>query len=84
MEVVVERGESRFLSGKGVSLAKAGRLLARIFGCWHLNMSRPVTRDGQTYRACADCGARRRFDTERWETVGQFYYPARPEPGRGW
>jgi hypothetical protein len=81
MEAVVERGGRRFTSGREFSFAKAGRLLARVFGCWHWNMSRPVTRDGQTYRACADCGARRRFDTDRWETVGQFYYPARPEAG---
>ena len=66
MEAAVERGESRFPPGKGVSFAKAGRLLARVFGCWHLNMGRPVTLHGQTYRACADCGACRRFDTDRW------------------
>ena len=79
MEAVVEHGGRRFSAGRGFSFAKAGRLLARVFGCWHLNMSRPVTREGQTYRACTDCGARRRFETDRWETVGRFYYPARPE-----
>lgn len=48
-------------------------MLKRIFGCWHLEMSLPFTRDGETYRTCVVCGARRRFDLERWMTVGPFY-----------
>lgn len=71
-------------SGKSPSLdlasafARAGRAVARVFGCWHRTLSLPFTRDGETYRTCMGCGARRRFDTERWEMVGQFYYPPRP------
>ena len=80
MEIVVERSGRRFSPDKVFSFAKAGMWLARIFGCWHLNMSRPVTSDRQTYRACMDCGACRRFDTDRWETVGQFYYPPPRKP----
>lgn len=48
--------------------------LTRIFGCWHVEMSRPFTRDGESYRACLDCGAHRRFDTAKWELVGAYYY----------
>ncbi len=29
----------------------------RVFGCWHLQMGRPMTWAGETYRACLDCGA---------------------------
>ena len=50
---------------------------ARIFGCWHVNMSRPFSQGNETYRTCVACGARRRFDLEQWEMVGSFYYPER-------
>lgn len=50
--------------------------LARIFGCWHLDLSRPYTREGQTCRVCLDCGARRQFNLERWEMQGPYYYEA--------
>ena len=77
MEAVVEQ------AGRGLSavmedlVSKARRAVARIFGCWHVNMSRPFSRGNETYRACVSCGARRRFDLERWEMVGSFYYPER-------
>ena len=47
---------------------------ARLFGCWHKDMGRPVTLGGETYRVCLDCGARRRFDTESWNTYGPYYF----------
>lgn len=46
---------------------------ARVFGCWHMEMSRPFTREGQTFRTCLHCGARRQFDLRTWETRGGFY-----------
>ncbi|HEX8889720.1 MAG TPA: hypothetical protein VF779_11105 [Pyrinomonadaceae bacterium] len=48
--------------------------LTRVFGCWHTDMSRPFTRDGESYRACLDCGAHRKFDPTRWEMTGAYYY----------
>lgn len=53
--------------------------LNRLFGCWHSEMSRPFSNEGQTYRTCISCGARRQFDIRSWETQGGFYYgpPAR-------
>jgi len=48
--------------------------LTRVFGCWHRELSRPFTLDGESYRVCVDCGARRKFDPRRWEMVGDFYY----------
>ena len=47
---------------------------ARVFGCWHKEMSRPFTDQGQTYRTCIDCGARRQFNLRHWEMQGDFYY----------
>src|SRR5678816_1980881 len=28
--------------------------MARIFGCWHMEMSRPFSHEGQAYRVCVD------------------------------
>ena len=58
--------------------ATVSRFAARVFGCWHREMSRPFTLGGQSYRACVDCGARRSFDTKNWKMVGAYYYD-RPE-----
>jgi hypothetical protein len=50
------------------------RFFVRLFGCRHVRMSRPVTLNGETYRACLACGARRRFDTSGWRTRGAYYF----------
>jgi hypothetical protein len=36
-------------------------------------MSRPFTRDGETYRVCLRCGVHRRFDLDQWKTKGSYY-----------
>jgi hypothetical protein len=55
-----------------------GGVIARVFGCWHREMSRPFSSQGQTYRTCLDCGARRQFNLGRWEMQGEFYYREPP------
>jgi hypothetical protein len=47
---------------------------ARLFGCWHTEMSRPFTFSNESYRACLACGARRRFDIHSWKMTGPFYF----------
>lgn len=48
------------------------------FGCQHKEMSRPFSRQGETYRACINCGARRTFDESTWNSSGRHYFkPAR-------
>ncbi|HKQ52193.1 MAG TPA: hypothetical protein VJT74_07495 [Pyrinomonadaceae bacterium] len=66
-------------AGLGAVLSRAA---ARIFGCWHREMSRPFTHGGQSYRACLDCGARRTFDTVNWKMVGAYYYGSPAENQR--
>lgn len=56
-------------------------LIARLFGCWHKNMSRPFPEAGETYVSCLNCGARRHFDPESLITIGTFHYP--PEINHG-
>ncbi len=50
------------------------RLISKIWSCWHRQMSRPFTREGETYRACLRCGVHRRFDLEAWKTKGAYYH----------
>ena len=45
----------------------------RLFGCRHYKVSRPFTRDCETFVSCLHCGMRQRFDLERWKTEGDFY-----------
>ena len=47
---------------------------ARLLDCRHRIMSRPFTRDGETYCVCLKCGAHRRFDIENWELLGPYYF----------
>lgn len=56
-----------------VSLVK--NVFRRMFGCWHRRLSLPLTRGGETYRTCVNCGARRRYDLKQWRMVGPFYRP---------
>lgn len=49
-------------------------MISTVFGCWHRNLGRPLTRDGETYRACLNCGARRQFNLATWKLNGPYYY----------
>ena len=77
MEAVVEQAGKDLSAVVPDLVSKVCGVAARIFGCWHVNMSRPFSRGNETYRTCVACGARRRFDLEQWEMVGSFYYPER-------
>ena len=55
-----------------------GSWISELFGCQHREMSRPFSRQGETYRVCISCGARRGFDEKTWNSAGRYYYkPAR-------
>jgi len=49
------------------------RVVSKLWTCWHWRMSRPFTRDGETFRVCLRCGVHRRFDLEQWKTKGSYY-----------
>lgn len=53
---------------------KIGNLMARVFGCWHVQLSRPFSHEGRAYRTCLNCGAQRQFNLGNWELQGSFYY----------
>jgi hypothetical protein len=48
--------------------------LGNIFGCPHKELSRPFSRQGESYRVCINCGAHRRFDAQTWNMKGPFYF----------
>lgn len=48
-------------------------VVARLLGCWHRELSLPMTCEGNTYRVCLRCGARRQFMPDRWMSVGDYY-----------
>ncbi len=50
-------------------------LIAKLFGCWHENISRPFTQGKTAYRSCLNCGARKHFNTDTLETHGHYYFP---------
>ena len=50
-------------------------LMAKLFGCWHGNISRPFMQGKTAYRSCLKCGARKQFNPETLETHGKFYFP---------
>ena len=75
METLIERDAINVWALISAPFARINGVLRRVFGCWHLQMSLPFTRDNETYRACVSCGARRRFDLDQWAMVGDFYHP---------
>lgn len=75
MEALIERDGLNVWALISARLAPITGVFRRAFGCWHLQLSLPFTRGNETYRTCVNCGARRRFDLERWALVGDFYQP---------
>ena len=54
-------------------------IFARVFGCWHARMSRPVTTANITYQYCASGGIRRNYDASTFKPERELYYPASGE-----
>ena len=77
MEAVLDQGriaESLLNKTKEVFGNRIG-FVGKIFGCWHKELSRPFTNRRTSYRACLNCGARKKFDAKTLRTFGPFYYP---------
>ncbi len=62
----------------GTVFSRMASRVGEIFGCQHKQMSRPFSRQGETYRVCINCGARRTFDATTWKSSARPYFkPAR-------
>lgn len=77
MQAILEQNQiAESLNNKEIrSFGDKIGILARIFGCWHRNLTRPFTSGGEAYRACLHCGARKHFDTDSRQTYGSFHFP---------
>jgi len=53
---------------------KISNFMTRVFGCWHVELSRPFSHGGRAYRKCLSCGAQRQFHLGSWEMHGKFFY----------
>ena len=62
-----------------IQTASAGRrigLLASLFGCWHKRLTRPFTTDKDTYMACLECGARKKVDAKKFQSIEGVLLPS--------
>jgi hypothetical protein len=77
MQAVLDQGKiaEAILEKTNGAFGQRIGLFVKLFGCWHKELSRPFTNRNASYRACLNCGARKRFDANTLETKGPFYYP---------
>ena len=77
MEAILDQGiiAKSILERTDGEFGKEIGVLSTLFGCWHKNLSRPFTNKNASYRACLQCGARKKFDTKTLKTSGKFHYP---------
>ncbi|HEX7425082.1 MAG TPA: hypothetical protein VF311_14520 [Terriglobales bacterium] len=57
-----------------VATSLAGVAVVAFRGCWHGNMSWPVSVQGYSYQVCLSCGAKRLFDEKTFSAYGPFRY----------
>jgi hypothetical protein len=57
----------------GNSPKPISRILRRLLGCRHSNMSRRFTVDDEPYRTCLQCGVRQRVDRYSWSKLYPYY-----------
>jgi hypothetical protein len=77
MQLVFEQNKiaSSLINRTEGSFGKPIGIFGKLFGCWHRELTKPITSKRNTYRACLDCGARRKFDPTEFRSTGPFYYP---------
>ena len=66
MEAVVEQAGKDLSAVVPDLVNKVSRAAGRIFGCWHVNMSRPFSRGNETYRTCVALGAGSIWSSGKW------------------
>lgn len=77
MQAVIEHGfitDSEATRTTDLLGTKEG-VFARLFGCRHRRLTRPIADGRSSFMSCLECGARKRFDTESFTVSGPFYYP---------
>lgn len=77
MQAILEQNKitESFINQTDKTFGSKIGLLAQLFGCWHKQISRPLTIGNSSYRTCLHCGARKLFDTKTLKTYGSFHFP---------
>ena len=74
-----------------IAAGVTGAAVVMMRGCWHRNMSWPLSVQGSSYRVCLGCGIKRLFDEPTFTSYGPYSYDlnklkawdeAHPRPGR--
>jgi hypothetical protein len=74
-----------------IAAGVTGAAVVMMRGCWHRNMSWPLSVQGSSYRVCLGCGIKRLFDEPSFTSYGPYSYDlnklkawdeAHPHPGR--
>jgi hypothetical protein len=77
-QAIAENHQKLAITNASFQIGGISGFVTRMFGCRHKDMSRPLSLQGQTYRSCLDCGARRQFNLKNWEMEGDYYYGLPP------
>jgi len=52
----------------------AGAAVTVLRGCWHQNMSWPISTGEHSYQVCLGCGIKRLFDEQNFRGYGPYSY----------
>lgn len=77
MQAILQQNRTakKFINRTDKSFGSRIGLFGALFGCWHKNLTRPLTIGNSSYLACLHCGARKQFDAQNLRTFGSFHYP---------
>jgi hypothetical protein len=71
----VKKSHLRWFWPAGVLAAGVtGAAVVMMRGCWHRNMSWPLSVQGSSYRVCLGCGIKRLFDEPTFISYGPYSY----------
>lgn len=57
-----------------IAASVTGAAVVMMRGCWHRNMSWPLSVQGSSYRVCLGCGIKRLFDEPTFTSYGPYSY----------
>jgi hypothetical protein len=70
-----KKGRLKWFWPAGVIAAGVtGAAVVMLRGCWHRNMSWPLSVQGSSYRVCLGCGIKRLFDEPTFTSYGPYSY----------
>ena len=65
---------TKWLWPGAIAAGVTGAAVVIMRGCWHRNMSWPLSVQGSSYRVCLGCGIKRLFDEPTFTSYGPYSY----------